>query len=111
MIRKLFAFISILVLLTVGSASALDITVKNCAPHTGVGIVRFNDTVTDYEILEELRVYSNEEKVWKLEPGLYGITHFSFLNGAVLYYRNIEVKPEHTEPVTYDFGCGEKGFL
>jgi len=81
--RLFFVIMTILGIASSGYAG--EIYVKNCSDIILIGLAKFNDDMTDYEVFETHRVGAGESKNWVLEPGKYCVTYYNPLNNSFAY--------------------------
>ena len=96
----------------------VPVTLENCTPWTWVGMVRWTDNKTDFDLMPAVELKETGTRTFMLSPGEYGITHFrprvvveykgriSTLSPAILEFRDVEV--ENTA-ITFSFGCDGGG--
>lgn len=104
---KVAVFITALLLTAVPVFSG-EIFVQNCTLNYTIGVAKFNDDITDYKILPELRVEAEGVKVWNLKPGVYGITYRNNMTGG-LGFEMTEVTEDSKDNLL--FKCNEKSEL
>lgn len=70
-------------------AATSSVKVVNEREDIYIGIAKFNDSMTSYEVLKECRLKGAGETVWKLETGCtYGITFYHPVWNTIIAYTN-----------------------